>query len=229
MMIVKSSLVIAAHPDDEVLGCGGTIARIVDEGGEVNVAFLADGVFSRTMGSKSKKREMDARRKAAREACRLLGVSSVTFGDFPDNQMDTVSLLDVSKFVESLVREYGPDTIITHHSGDVNVDHQKAHAAVTVACRPQTNLSVRAVIFFEIPSSTEWQMSANLGHFVPNMFVDISSYVGRKIAALKIYQSEMRPWPHPRSIVGVTHLQSWRGATIGAEAAEAFIVGRYII
>ena len=224
----KSTLIIAAHPDDEVLGCGGTIAKLASEGVLVHVAFLADGVFSRASGQKDQQIELKDRRTAAQQACNILGVKSVSFGDFPDNKMDVSPLLDIVKAVEELISKHQPDTLFTHHCGDVNIDHRRIHEAVVAACRPQNGHPVKKILTFEVASSTEWQLPYSAPSFLPNYFVDISSTSDKKLAALDLYVKELRPWPHPRSRRAVEHLAHWRGATIGVEAAEAFMLGRQL-
>ena len=224
----KNTLIIAAHPDDEVLGCGGTIAKLASEGVLVNVAFLADGVFSRESGQKDQRIELKDRRTAAQQACNILGVKSVSFGDFPDNKMDVSPLLDIVKAVEELISKHQPDTLFTHHCGDVNIDHRRIHEAVVAACRPQNGHPVKKILTFEVASSTEWQLPYSAPSFLPNYFVDISSTSDKKLAALDLYVKELRPWPHPRSRRAVEHLAHWRGATIGVEAAEAFMLGRQL-
>lgn len=225
---MKSILILAAHPDDEALGCGGLIAKLTDEGATVHVAFLADGVFSRTGTEKEQQQELLTRRMAAQAACKVLGVSSVSFDNFPDNRMDTVALLDIAKTIEKLIAKYSPDTVLTHHAGDVNIDHRRIHEAVTIACRPQVGSIIKTVLFFEVPSSTEWQFPGSASVFFPNWFVDVSNTIDRKLAALDCYADEMRSWPHPRSAQGVKHLAHWRGATIGVDSAEAFMLGRQL-
>lgn len=226
--MTQSILILAAHPDDEVLGCGGTIAKLADEGAAVHVAFLADGVFSRAGEEQAQQRELASRRAAAQKSCDILGVKSVSFGDFPDNRMDTVALLDITKAVEELIAEHRPDTVFTHHAGDVNIDHRRIHEAVVTACRPQSGHPVKTLLCFEVPSSTEWQLPGSAPAFTPNWFVDISVTLGRKLAALEAYAEELRAWPHPRSRQGVEHLVHWRGATVGVDAAEAFMLGRQL-
>ncbi len=229
---MRSVLVIAAHPDDEVLGCGGTIAKLVRGGATVNVAFLADGVAARGSGGveadQARAGELAARRTAAHEACGILGAKIVSFGDGPDNRLDTLALLDVIKPIETLIRAHLPDTILTHHGGDLNVDHRRAHEAVATACRPQRGHSVRTLLSFEVPSSTEWQLPGSAAPFAPNWFVDIGAELKLKLAAVQAYAQEMRPWPHPRSPEAIEHLARWRGATVGAYAAEAFMLGRLL-
>jgi LmbE family N-acetylglucosaminyl deacetylase len=226
--MTQSILVLAAHPDDEVLGCGGTIAKFSDEGVAVHVAFLADGVFSRAGEEKAQRSELVSRRGAAQKACDILGVRSVSFGDFPDNRMDTIPLLQITQAVEALIVKHQPQTVFTHHAGDVNIDHRRLHDAVVTACRPQRGYPVKTLLCFEVPSSTEWQLPGSAPAFAPNWFVDISVTLARKVAALDAYAEELRAWPHPRSLQGVEHLAHWRGATVGVDAAEAFMLGRQL-
>lgn len=224
----QAILILAAHPDDEVLGCGGAIAKLADQGAIVHVAFLADGVFSRAGDVVVRQEELHVRRVAAQKACDILGVRSVSFGDFPDNRMDTVALLDIIKAVEALIAEKQPETVFTHHAGDVNIDHRRIHEAVVTACRPQHGHPVKTLLCFEVPSSTEWQLPCSAPVFAPNWFVDISDTLERKLAALDAYAAELRDWPHPRSRQAVEHLAHWRGAIVGVDAAEAFILGRQL-
>lgn len=225
---MKSILVIAAHPDDEALGCGGTIAKLANQGAIIHAAFLADGVFSRAGKAGAQQAALAARRAAAQKSCDILGVNSVSFGNFPDNRMDTVALLDIIVEVERIIGLHQPDTVFTHHVGDLNVDHRRIHEAVATACRPQRDHPVKTLLCFEVPSSTEWQLSSSAPAFAPNWFVDISDTLDCKLAALDAYAAELRAWPHPRSRQGVEHLAHWRGATVGADAAEAFILGRQL-
>lgn len=226
--LIDSLLVVAAHPDDEVLGCGGALARYTRDGAAVHVAFLADGVSSRAATSDAHQAALASRRTAAVKACELLGVRSVSFGDFPDNQMDTVSLLSIAQAVEALVAEHRPRTVFTHHAGDLNIDHCRTHEAVAAACRPQAGHPVRRILSFEVASSSEWRLPASAQPFTPNWFVDISDTLDAKLAALDLYAAELREWPHPRSRKAVEHLSRWRGATVGVEAAEAFILERCV-
>ena len=220
-----SVLVFAAHPDDEVLGCGGTLAKLADQGSTIHVVFMADGVLSRGAND-DVKLELKARQVAARRACNMLGVKSVSFGDFPDNRMDSIGLLDIIKVVESEINIHQPNMVFTHHIGDLNIDHHCVHKAVVTACRPQCGCPVKTLLFFEVPSSTEWQIPTSAPVFAPNWFIDISGTLERKLTALEVYDSELRAWPHPRSVKGVEHLAHWRGAIVGVESAEAFILGR---
>ncbi len=225
----RNIIIFAAHPDDEVLGCGGTIARLVNEGSSIHVAFLSDGVFSRDGDSKSQQTELFSRRNAAKKACDILGVKTIFFGDFPDNRMDTIALLEIIQPMETFIARHQPHTVITHHSGDVNIDHRRTHEAAVTACRPQPAQCVKTLLSFEVPSSTEWQLPNSAPIFAPNWFVDISTTLDQKLAALDAYSTELRDWPHARSSKAIEHLARWRGATVGVEAAEAFMLGRNLI
>lgn len=227
----KRVLVVAAHPDDEVLGCGATIAKHVQSGDEVHVAILAEGITSRDTEYNREKHinELSVLGQAAHKANKILGVTSLDLFAFPDNRMDSVDLLDVVKKVEVLVEKYQPNIVYTHHVGDVNIDHQIIHKAVVTACRPIPNHSVKTLLFFEVSSSTEWQPANSASYFMPNWYVDVSDTLDIKLQALDAYETEMRQWPHPRSIKAVEHLARWRGSCVGGEAAEGFILGRVVL
>lgn len=222
----KTVLVFAAHPDDEVLGCGATIARHIRSGDDVHVVIMAEGITSRPGDASGQTEELARLHAAARQANAALGATSLHLLGFADNRMDAVALLDVVKAVEGFIDRYRPDTVYTHHGGDVNIDHSVVHRAVITACRPLPGQPVKTLLFFEVPSSTEWQTPSS---FAPDWFVDVSVTLDAKLAALAAYAQELRPFPHPRSAEGVRHLAGWRGATVGVAAAEAFKVGRVII
>lgn len=228
--MINSVLVIAAHPDDELLGCGGTIRKLARAGRVVNVIILAEGLTSRDAerDRAGRQAELDSLAATAVAANKRLGVKAVEVLNFPDNRMDSVDRLDVTKVVEAAISKYQPSTVFTHHPGDLNVDHRRVFDGVAAACRPLPNAIVRELYMFEVASSTEWQPSAAGRPFLPQFFVDISRELPEKLEALTMYETEMRPWPHPRSIKAVEHLARWRGATISVEAAEAFQVGRII-
>lgn len=218
-------LVIAAHPDDEILGCGGTMAAHAQVGDAVHVALMAQGLAARGDTSAEAFAQHQA---AAQRANAVLGVQSVHFGGFADNAMDSVPLLHVARAIEALVAQLQPTTIYTHHPGDLNVDHRVVSEATAIACRPQPGCGVDQILFFEVASSTEWRLGGAVQAFAPNWYRDITAQLDTKIAALRQYDHEMRTWPHARSYEAVSHLARWRGATIGAEAAEAFMLGRKI-
>jgi LmbE family N-acetylglucosaminyl deacetylase len=223
-------LVVAAHPDDEVIGCGGTIARHAANGDQVSVLIVAEGATSRTdrRDRATSASELSALAQSAQEANRLLGATRFGLLDFPDNRMDGVELLDVVKCIEAEIAQWQPEIVYTHHAGDVNIDHRIVHDAVIAGSRPQPGHCVRTLLFFEVASSTEWCPPSSGLFFQPDWFVDIGDVWEAKRAALSVYVSEMREFPHPRSVAALEHLARWRGATVGLPMAEAFALGRMI-
>ena len=222
-MSSKNILVIAAHSDDEVLGCGGTIAKHISSGDEVHVMFMTNGVSSRNV----KTDEIKQRQKAANEAANILGISSIKQFDFPDNKMDSVALLDIVQSVEEMISKLQPVIIYTHHVGDLNIDHQITHKALMTACRPQPGFCVKEIYAFEVLSSTEWQ-TPDVESFNPNVFIDITEYIDIKKQVLNVYSEEMRKPPHTRSIENAIHLNALRGSSVGVNYAEAFKLIRYV-
>jgi LmbE family N-acetylglucosaminyl deacetylase len=221
-------LVVAAHPDDEALGCGGSLIRHADKGDEIAALFLTDGVSSR---SEATSNDAAARLTAMTAALGILGVSHHQRLDFPDNEIDNVSLLSVTQSVAAFCEQWGvPDIVYTHHPSDLNIDHQITHRAVMTCFRPQPTMQGKpaSILTFEVLSSTGWFGVANANSFLPNYFVNIASTLDRKLDALRAYADEMRPFPHARSIEMVEHLARFRGGSVGVAAAEAFAVERII-
>jgi LmbE family N-acetylglucosaminyl deacetylase len=220
-------LCICAHPDDEALGCGGTLALHAKRNDAVTVCFMTDGERARTGATAA---NVTGRRKAAEAACGAIGVRSLEFARFPDNQLDTVPLLELAKHVETLADRHAPDIVYTHHGGDLNVDHRLTFQAVLTAFRPTgAHGTVVSILSFEVPSSTEWSRPEIGPAFVPNHFVDISGTLDHKLAAIEAYAGEMRPFPHPRSPEALRSLAAWRGANAGVRAAEAFMLVRRVV
>jgi LmbE family N-acetylglucosaminyl deacetylase len=215
-------LVVAAHADDEVLGCGGTIAKHVANRDSVHLVIMADGVRSRASADQT---DLEIRRKAALASADILGISSVRFLDYPDNKLDTVPMLDLAHSLELVVQDIKPSIVYTHHHGDLNIDHRLTHAAVLTCNRPQPHTTVREIFGFEVPSSTEWATPQEKP-FLPTLFVDIDNYLEFKLKALDAYALEMRNPPHSRSISHVDILARHRGFCVGVAAAEAFMVYR---
>jgi N-acetylglucosamine malate deacetylase 1 len=209
---------IFAHPDDEVLGCGGAMAWHAARGDEVRVLLLATGLRSRGPAGEAAIHRL---RDEARKAVGTVGAKSVEFADFPDNAMDSVPLLDVVKRIEAFLSDFAADVIYTHHDGDLNVDHYVVHRAVVTARRPLPGAAPFEILACEVNSSTEWGLPSQ-SSFVPTDFLDISGYIDRKAKALEQYTDEIRPWPHPRSVEGIKALARWRGAQSGTDAAEAY-------
>jgi len=222
-MTGKSVLVVVAHADDEVLGCGGCIVSHSLAGDLVNILILADGVTSRDSG-----RDVNLRKSAARKAALILGANPPQFMDFPDNALDTVPLLEIIKVIEQVISGVQPELIYTHHGGDLNIDHSITQRAVMTACRPYPGQTVKNVYGFEILSSTEWGNQETSHVFRPTHFVIVDKYLDRKIEAIKCYEDELRPYPHARSIETIEALAKLRGSQVGFKAAEAFSVFRQI-
>jgi len=217
-------LAIVAHPDDEVLGAGGTLARHAANGDDVHIIFLADGVSARGEDKDAAER----RAHAAKRAAALLGGREPRFLGFPDNRLDQIDLIDIVQAIERAVGMIMPSTIYTHHAGDLNIDHAICHRAVLTACRPLPGSKVRRIYAMEVASSTEWASPRTCDAFVPTRFVDISTTEAAKRDALNAYAEEMRAFPHPRSFEAIDALAAWRGASAGLNAAEAFMVLREI-
>lgn len=222
-------LVVAAHPDDEVLGCGGTVARLAAEGKRVHIAIFGEGITSRhDRREAADGAQIEALAATARKVARQLGAASVRLLGLPDNRFDTLPLLEVVKRVEGLVEELRPEVVFTHHGGDLNVDHATLFRAVMTATRPTVGHPVKAVYAFEVASSTEWAFQQFHPVFQPNVFFDVTTTLDRKLAAMALYEGEARPFPHPRSREALcAQAQRW-GSTAGVLAAEAFVVIREI-
>lgn len=220
-------LIIAAHPDDEVLGCGGTIAKL-SSNNDIYTLILGEGITSRNIPEEQKKEDVERLRRDAESANEILGVKKVFFEDFPDNKFDTVPLLDIIKTIEEYTLEINPEIIYAHHYGDLNIDHQITHKAVFTAIRPIEDYSVKKIFTFEILSSTEWNKQNQCNVFIPNTYIDISKTIDRKMEAMKCYKSEIREYPHPRSMEGIKILAQKRGLEVGLKYAEAFCLIREV-
>jgi LmbE family N-acetylglucosaminyl deacetylase len=221
-------LIVVGHPDDEVLGCGGSIAKWSDQGESVHVVIMAEGETSRNSDPvvKDSLKKTLALKKNAINSGKILGLASVSFCDYPDNRMDSLDRLDIVKSIEEKISKIQPDTVITHHCSDLNIDHRIISECVITACRPYPGQCVRRILSFEVPSSTEWQISNSSAPFQPNWFEDVSDTFDRKIEALMVYELEMREWPHPRSLKNIKYLSKVRGASVGIDMAEAFVLLR---
>jgi len=219
-----SVLVVAAHPDDEALGCGASMAALADAGLRVETVFLADGESARGTTTAEDARR---RRAAAERAQEVLGGAGATFGDFPDNRLDTVALLEVVQFIEAAIDRVRPALVLTHHARDLNIDHEIAARAVLTACRPVPGSPVREILAFEVPSATGWGTAA-VASFQPSVFWPVEGTLERKLQALEAYQEEMRLAPHVRSREAVRALAAHRGFTVGVPLAEAFELVRSV-
>jgi LmbE family N-acetylglucosaminyl deacetylase len=217
-------LVVAAHPDDEVLGCGATLSRLAREGHEVHIAILATGITSRYARiEEADPAELTRLQGHAQRAADLMGARKLYLGRFPDNRMDSVPLLEVVQYVEGLVNEIKPEVIYTHHTGDMNIDHLVVSRAVMTATRPMAGQPVKEIYAFEVGSSTEWAFQRFEPAFHANVFVEIGSQdLEIKIRAMACYESEARAFPHPRSPEAIRIVAQRWGTVVGCMAAEPF-------
>lgn len=228
----KKIMIVVAHPDDELLGLGATMNRLIkEENINTHVVILGEGITSRSDSRDPEKweKELLVHRKNIKQAQESIGYHNVSIHDFPDNRFDTVALLDIIKVIETEKSNFQPDVIFTHHGGDVNIDHQRTFEAVITSCRPMENEKVLNIITFETPSGTEWRASSDPKHFIPNLFFSVNKEnLESKIKGMESYEFEKRNYPHPRSPEALKiQAQRW-GISIGKQYAEAFQVIRSI-
>lgn len=228
----KKIMVVAAHPDDELLGLGATMNKLIQKYEiEVHVVILGEGLTSRSAQRDPDewKEELEIHRSNIKSAQKTIGYQSVSTYNLPDNRFDTVALLDIIKIIEKEKKDFQPEVIFTHHGGDVNIDHQRTFEAVITACRPVEHENVNTIITFETPSGTEWRASTDPKHFIPNLFITFNERnLQAKIAAMESYKFEKRDYPHPRSPKALSIRASFWGQSVGAEYAEAFHIVRSV-
>jgi len=228
----KKIMIVVAHPDDELLGLGASMNRLISEYSvQAHVVILGEGITSRSDSRDASlwKNELEVHRKNIYAAQAAIGYQSVSIYDFPDNRFDTVALLDIIKIIEKEKTSFEPEVIFTHHGGDVNIDHQRTFEAVITACRPMQHERVKTIICFETPSGTEWRATSDPRHFLPNLFITVSEKnMAAKIKGMESYEFEKRDYPHPRSPEALkVRAQMW-GVTIGSPLSEAFCIIRNI-
>lgn len=221
--------VVAAHPDDEVLGCGGVIARLAASGRDVHVAILGEGATSREAVRPAESSDVARLASQAVQAGDILGAASVRLFGLPDNRFDAVDLLDIVKLVEEFLDDVRPSSVLCHHGGDLNIDHRQCFEAVLTATRTVPGSTVAHVATFEVASSTDWAYQRVGTPFHPNLFVDVTTSIDKKIAAMAVYAEEVRPFPHPRSLESLRAQAARWGSTAGVEAAEAFEIVRAVL
>lgn len=225
--MTKKILIVAAHPDDEVLGCFGTVARMIEEGCEAYTLILGEGKTSRgdSRDVSARGDEIAALNNEMKLANNLIGINKVFTAGLPDNRFDSVDLLDVVKAVLTVKEEIKPDIVFTHYANDLNIDHRVTYNAVLTACRPMENETVKEIYSFEVLSSTEWNYPLT---FSPDIYFDISGSIFKKKEAMALYGSEIRDFPHPRSVEGIELNARWHGMRTGLAYAEAFKTVRVI-
>lgn len=228
----KKILLVVAHPDDEVLGAGGTMNKLIqDYNCTIKAIILGEGITSRSdeRDTEQWKKELEVHKRNIQEAAAKIGFTKVKAYGFADNRFDSVNLLDIIKVIESEKSTFKPSVIFTHHGGDVNIDHQRTFEAVITSCRPMEHELVNTIITFETPSATEWIASTEPKNFIPNLFVEISeNNLKAKSEAMECYENERRPYPHPRSPESLKIIAQYRGITIGRKLAEAFEIVRVL-
>lgn len=233
MLFNKRIMVVVAHPDDELLGLGATMHRLIKHSGAiVHVVILGEGITSRGKIRQPDEwvRQLAVHKENINQAKKTIGYHSVKAYDLPDNRFDTVALLDIVKLVEEEKKSFRPTVIFTHHGGDVNIDHQRTFESVITACRPMKDEEVKHILTFETPSGTEWRSPTDPRHFLPNMFFGVAEEdLQAKNLAMECYEYEKREYPHPRSPEALRlQAQRW-GVAMGCEFAEAFCLVRSIL
>jgi LmbE family N-acetylglucosaminyl deacetylase len=223
---IKSALIVVAHRDDEILGCGGTIAKLIEDKYKVYAISMTNGVSSR---ARSSKKEIKQRYKNSLKASKVIGFNWLNkiSGDFADNAMDSEPLLNIVKVIEEAKKITNPEIVITHYPEDLNIDHQIVSSATLTAFRPKTNQTCKKIISFEVPSSTDFAIYKK-NFFKPNYFVDIQKFWSKKKLGLDAYKDEMLKYPNSRSVKGLKNLAHYRGNQVGLNMAEAFQILRII-
>lgn len=229
----KRILVVVAHPDDELLGLGATMHKLIKEHGVTAKAIiLGEGITSRSdvRDPKLWEEELKIHRGNIEKARQCIGYAEVVPYNFSDNRFDSHALLDIIKVVEKEKEAFQPDIIFTHNGSDLNIDHQMTFQAVMTATRPMEGEVVRTVITCETPSASEWQATSNADHFAPNMYFAVSEEdMQAKKDAMNCYEFESRKFPHPRAVESLDALAKYRGVQVGCERAEAFQIIRHLM
>lgn len=228
----KKILVVVAHPDDELLGLGASMHKLINKFNcKIRAVILGEGITSRADKHDTEKWgiELKQHKQNIQDAISEIGYESVGIYDFPDNRFDSIALLDIIKVIEKEKSDFKPEVIFTHHGGDVNIDHQRTFEAVITATRPMDHENVKTIITFETPSGTEWRASSDPKHFIPNLYISVSEEdIKAKIRGMESYKFEKREFPHPRSPKALTILAQQRGISVGKFYAEAFCIVRSI-
>jgi LmbE family N-acetylglucosaminyl deacetylase len=223
-MTKMNVLVVAAHPDDEVLGVGGAAALHAERGDRVTIAIMCEGVSVRY--AQSRKDEVRAQSEAA---AKILGAADLHLGDLPEQRLETLPISEVALHIERLIEKVQPTRIYTHFAGDINRDHRVLAEATLIAARPYAAPSVRDILMYETPSSTEWSSPQLPPVFQPTLFTEISSVLEKKLDAFSQYTAELRDYPHPRSLQALRERARYWGSLVNQAAVEPFAVARMVI
>lgn len=226
---MKKVLVIAAHPDDEVYGLGGTIARLAYEGNEIHVLIVTDGSTSQYRNNDNLLEIIKIKKIETEKVRQILNIKSIIYGNLPDMKLDTIPHIEINQLIESTIELIKPEIVFTHFWGDVNKDHRCIYESTIVAVRPIKKQSVKELYCYRVPSSTEWSPSILNNQFLPNTFVDISNFIEQKSKAILTYKTELRGYPHPRSVEYVKKQDEITGLKFGVSNAEEFMLLRKIL
>lgn len=222
----KTILIIAPHCDDEILGCGATMAKLISQGNKVFVAIMTNGYLGAP--ELFTKEGTEKVRSEALSSHKLLGVQKTYFLDFPAPKLDTLPLYKIAGKLNEIIKNVKATTIYIPHHGDIHKDHLITHQASMVASRPINNCPVRNIYSYETLSETEWASPSAVNAFLPNVFEDVSDFIKQKVEAFRLYETQIKEYPHPRSVESIINLSKFRGSTIGANNAEAFNLIREI-
>lgn len=225
----KKILVIAAHPDDEVLGMGGTIAKMAKEGHQVDLLIVTDGSSSQYRDADNLQEIIEAKKLETRRCADVLGIKDIYYGGLPDMKLDCTPHIDINQALEQVIDKVQPDTVFTHFWGDVNCDHQNVYKSTLVAVRPILGQVVRELYCYRVPSSTEWTPNKADTMFMPNVFVNITDVASVKYKAFSMYSTELRDYPHPRSVQYLQESDKAAGLKVGMLAAEEFVLLRKMV
>lgn len=221
-------LVVAAHPDDEVIGVGGTVIKHVENGDDVSAIILGEGITARyDKREYAPPKELEKLKEKCKQAGRILGYTDIQFHDLPDNRFDSINFLDIVKKIERQIFDFSPEIVYTHFEGDLNIDHAITAKAVLTACRPISYNPVKKILSFDTASATGWGFNSNV--FSPTVFNDITEQIDKKLEAMRIYDLEVFDYPHPRSIEALKNRASYWGSQSGLSFAETFQLIREII
>ena len=221
----KRVLVVVAHTDDETFGCGGFIKKLSKKKNTIGAISFTDGLGSRSNFTLKK---IEKRKEASINASKILGFNWLAQYNYPDNELDKVSLLEIIKIIEKHKKKFKPHIVLTHNFSDLNIDHRIISESTLTAFRPEPKEKLEQFITFEVPSATDFRVLKNKKNFVPNFFVNIENSLKSKIKAIKIYKDELKPYPHSRSLKGLKNLNKIRGNQCGLKYAEAFEIIRVI-
>lgn len=223
-------LIIAAHPDDEVLGVGGTIAKYTSRGIEVSLLIVTDGSTAQYRDNPNLNNIIEEKKQETRQAADILGIKNIYYGGLPDMMLDTISHIEINKVIENIINEVKPTIVYTHFYGDINKDHQIVCESTLVACRPVKDQIVKKLFLYSVPSSTEWNIQMSHMAFMPNWYENIEEvYAKQKYRAMECYKKELREYPHPRNIKYLRNADTSEGNKVGRQVAESFMLVRYIV